>query len=240
MESASVASTALAVANRDWRLRLLAWYVRRRARFGLDGVYVAGLDTAAAAATTGPVLFACTHHAWWDGLLLRLVELELGLDGRIVMDGDTLAQNPYFRWFGALPLYPGLAARSGLRRVVAHLDRPGKAAWYFAQGRHRAQGLRPLGLLPGVETLARMGDFQVVPVSLLYAFRLAPVPAAIIVFGPPVEARTAALEQALVAGLDRAERWIDGESDSVRPLVPPGVVPTEEGPAAKLLRWMTR
>ncbi|MEI6252556.1 MAG: hypothetical protein WCP30_07105, partial [Mycobacteriaceae bacterium] len=53
-------------------------YARRRVGYGLDGVWVTGLQEARAALAEGPVLFAANHVAWWDTLLLVVLHEALG------------------------------------------------------------------------------------------------------------------------------------------------------------------
>lgn len=206
------------------------WFFRRLARArvagALDGLHVSGLDLARESLARGPVIFACTHVAWWDVFVLLLLDEALGGRGRALMDAENLDRLPFFRWVGALPLdrSGGARARSGLRDAAAWPDAPGKALWVFPQGRQRPAHLRPLGLARGIVLLARTSGAPVVPVALDYGFREGERPAAVVRFGAPLtEARDLlpALEVALADGLSHVDRFLDGQPAEFQALVPP-------------------
>lgn len=195
-----------------------AW-VRWRIRRGLDGVWVRGLAGAAEATRRGPVVLAATHASWWDGMVLFPLDDALGRPGRVWMDAENLARLPFFGPLGALPLddrSPG-ALRRSIREASAWLDRPGRALWVFPQGRLRPPWIRPLDLRPGATWLAERLGVPLIPVALAYGFRRAPVPAAVVSFGPPVAprssrsgraARARDLEDALLTELAAADRFL--------------------------------
>ncbi len=239
------ARSPLAVAA--WRL-----YTRWRVRRGLDGVYVAGLAETRARLAEGPVVFAATHVAWWDGLVMLLVDEALGAEGHVLVEASTLRRLPWLRSVGALALdRGGLAARAGLRAAAAVLDRPGRAVWIFPQGRQRPPWLRPLGIRPGVGLVARASGAPIVPVALTYTFREGDRPAALVHLGSPVPADR--LEEALVAGLEVVDRFLDpGAGGPSPPATPPpasaGFFPivasassrTDRGLGARLLSLFSR
>ena len=185
-------------------------YARRRAARGLDGVWVAGLGEARAALAERPVLFAANHVAWWDTLLLLILDEALGGVGWAVMDAENLGKLPFLGWVGALPLDRGSAdsSRRCLEACADLLDRPGRALWIFPQGRQRPAHLRPLDLKRGVQTVHAHNPVDLVTVSINYVFLEREHPAAIVRFSAPMpgaavagEALMPAIEAALLDGL---------------------------------------
>lgn len=222
---------ALAVARALARWRLARVF---------DGIWVDGLDAARQLSRQQPVLFCATHVGWWDGLVLLPVDEALGTDGHVLMDAGQLAKLGFFRWLGALGLdrRSPAAMRRGMREAASVLDRPGRSLWMFPQGRHRPAHLRPLGLQRGVELLAKMTGAAIVPVALTYAFREAPQPSALLSFGAPVADE--GLEAALVAGLERADRFVDTGEPSFSALVEPRGGRVDATPFSRALSWFSR
>ena len=159
------------------------------------------------------------------------------------MDEVNLARLPFFRPLGAIGIGRDPArVLHAFREAETLLERPGRALWVFPQGRQRPSHLRPLYLQRGYETLARRTGAALIPVSLTYAFREAPQPSALLSFGSPVSPPD--LEPALIAGLDRIDRFVEGTaSASAAPFVP--VVPArgsraDLGLGSRLLAWLAR
>lgn len=191
-------------------LRLARPYARHRVARGLDGMWVAGLDQARAALADRPVIFASNHVAWWDTLLLVVLDEALGGRCWAVMDAANLRALPFLGWVGALPLDRGSPERSRqcLENSAALLDRPGRGVWIFPQGRQRPAHLRPLDLKGGVGIMHARSPVDVIVVSLDYVFLERDRPAAIVWFGPPVpgvavggQALLPAIEGGLLDGL---------------------------------------
>jgi 1-acyl-sn-glycerol-3-phosphate acyltransferase len=160
---------------------------------------------------------AANHVGWWDGPCMMLVDEALGAEGAFVLQASSLVRYPYFRWLGAIPLPSSpLAMRSAFRAAKAQLTGPGKTVWFFPQGRERPSWVRPLGLHRGHEVLARSAPL--LPVSIAYAWRDGPLPAACIHVGDAVD--PARLEPAIVDGLARIERFFDDRVGDFVPLVP--------------------
>ena len=204
--------------KRPWALALARMYSRRRLARAMDGVWVHGLPLARAHAERGPVVFCATHAAWWDALVLVALDEALGTDSYALMDARQLAQYPFFAAFGAIGLDRRSPAsmRRGLATALARLGGPA-AVWVFPQGRHRGTHLRPLGLHRGFELLSRAPGVCLIPVALTYAFRDAPQPSVLVSFGAPTS--PAELESALIAGLDRIDRFVEGETGGFDPLI---------------------
>ena len=234
--------TALALAGDTRRPAFLDFarrYARRRAAHGLDGVWVAGLQEVRAALAERPVLVAANHVAWWDTLLLLILDEALDGLGWAVMDAENLRKLPFLGWVGALPLDRSSAesSRRCLESCADLLDRPGRALWIFPQGRQRPAHLRPLDLKRGVQTLHAHNPVDLVAVSLNYVFLEREHPAAIVRFSAPMpgaavagEALMPAVEAALLDGLAAidvaAVAATDGRRARNNPADPlPGFVP---------------
>lgn len=185
-------------------------YTRRRVARHLDGVWVAGLDEARTALAGRPLIFASNHVAWWDTLLLVVIDAALGGQGWALMDAANLRKLRFLGWVGALPLDRSSTenSRRCLESSADLLDRPGRCLWIFPQGRQRPAHLRPLDLKPGVAILHARKPVDVIAVSLDYVFLERDRPAAVIRFAAPMLAREIggqallpAVENALLDGL---------------------------------------
>jgi hypothetical protein len=167
-------------------LRIARPYARRRLAKGLDGVFLTGLGETRAVLAAGPAVIAANHVAWWDPLLLVVLDTVLGGRGYALMDAGNLAKLPFFGWLGALPLGRGAAAAAGLEAGAAVLREPGDHLYLFPQGRQRPPSFRPLGLKPGLGRLIATHPRPILPLSIHYHFREREVPAAILHFGAPI------------------------------------------------------
>lgn len=254
---------ALARAGDTRRPRFLALarrYARRRVARGLDGVWVAGLNEARAALADRPLIFAANHVAWWDVLLLVVLDEALGGLGWALMDSRNLRGLPFFGWLGALPLDRSSPERSSqcLRNSVELLDGPGRGLWIFPQGRQRPAHLRPLDLKRGLQTMHEHNPADIVAVSLNYVFLERDRPAAIVRFAPP--SRTArgtsvlpTVDSALLDGLAAIDAAAIAATDGRRArtdprdplpgfaaLVRPAGWATEDGLGSRALRVLGR
>ena len=163
-------------------------YAHRRVAHRLDGLWVSGLAQARAALSTRPILFAANHVAWWDTLLLLVLDEALGGVGWAVMDAENLRTLPFLGWVGALPLDRSSHERSRecLEASADLLDRPGRALWIFPQGRQRPAHLRPLDLKPGIGIVHARSPVDVIAVSVNYVFLERDRPAAVVRFSSPL------------------------------------------------------
>ena len=224
----AVTSTTTTVSKRrPWAVSLARRYARRQLRAKFDGVFVNGLEHARVVVGSRPVIFACNHVCWWDSFALIVLDEALGGGGHAVMDEANLRRLPFFGAIGAVPV-----ARDGGARLRRQIDdasrlikRPGASLWFFPQGRQRAAHLRPLDLLPGLRLFARHSGADVIPVSLSYLWREAPVPSVVVTLHPPVPAKQpdllAAVEAAIVTGLDAHDYAVDQGLDPGTALLPP-------------------
>lgn len=235
-------------------------YARHRVARGLDGLWVSGLDDARAALAERPLIFAANHVAWWDTLLLVVLDEALGGTGWAVMDSARLRALPFLGWIGALPLDRNSRERSRqcLQACADLLDRPARALWIFPQGRQRPAHLRPLDLKPGLQVIHDHRPVDVVAVSLNYVFLENPRPAAVVRFALPVPGVRGpqllpAVEGALLDGLaaidEAAVAATDGRRARTHPadplpgftaLVPPQRLSAQEGLGARLLNALPR
>jgi 1-acyl-sn-glycerol-3-phosphate acyltransferase len=197
-------------------------YAGWRVAHGLDGLWVSGLRETRTALAERPLLFASNHVAWWDSLLLVVLDEALGGSGWAVMDARNLRKLRFLGWLGALPLDRSSPERSRecLRRVAALLDRPGRSVWIFPQGRQRPAHLRPLDLKHGVQTMHEHNPVGVIAVSIGYVFLERDRPAAMVRFSEPVEAGghdlLPAVEAAMLDGLDRIDAAARDATDGAR------------------------
>lgn len=222
-------------------------YVRWRIARTFDGLWVEGLDQTRRVARREPVIFASNHVAFWDPLVVVAIDEALGTEAYALMDANNLGKLPFFRWVGAVPVDRSTpaASRRGLKLGAALCRGPGHALWLFSQGRPRPAHLRPLDIKPGVRLLARLSKARVVPVSLQYLFREVDQPAIFASFGAPLSWETVAssegpavVEAAIVAGLERVDRFAEHGEGAFEPLVEPERRRIDEGLGARLLAEM--
>ena len=237
-------------------------YARRRVGHGLDGLWVSGLSESRAALADRPLLITANHVAWWDPLLLLVLDEALGGVGWAMMDARNLRKLPFLGWLGALPLDRSSQERSGrcLEACAALLDRPGRALWIFPQGRQRPAHLRPLDLKPGVQIIHAARPVDVVAVSINYIFLETDSPAAVVRFSPPMPgsdvagpALLPAVETALLDGLAAIDAAAMAATDGRRvrshphepfpgfaALVRPAKVGAQDGLGARMLDYLRR
>lgn len=255
----------LAQAGDSRRPRFLYYarrYARHRIGHGLDGLWVSGLDDCRSALAGRPLMFAANHVAWWDPLLLLVLDEALGGVGWAVMDAANLRKLPFLGWVGALPLDRSSPdhSRRCLEASAALLDRPGRSLWIFPQGRQRPAHLRPLDLKPGMQILHASAPVDVVAVSINYVFLEKDSPAAVVRFSPPMpggevagEALLPDVEAAMLDGLAAIDAAALAATDGRRvrshpqepfpgfiALVRPDKVAAQDGLGARLLDYLRR
>lgn len=256
---------ALARAGDARRPRFLAFaraYARHRVARRLDGLWVSGLDQARAALAGRPLIFAANHVAWWDVLLLLVLDEELDGVGWAVMDAENLRKLPFFGWVGALPLDRSSpeSSRQCLESAAVLLDRPGRSIWIFPQGRQRPAHLRPLDLRPGLRIMHAHNPVDIVGVSIDYVFLERDRPAAIVRFSAPIpgdavggEALLPTVERTLLDGLAEIDTAVIAATDGKRarshpqdplpgfvPLVSPPHASAQDGLGARMLQMFDR
>ncbi|MEN0063667.1 MAG: lysophospholipid acyltransferase family protein [Myxococcota bacterium] len=225
-----------------------AWAFRKaiagHLRDGLDGIYASGWKQAQAVSAAGPFILAPTHVAYWDTLLMLYVEDLLGADGYALMERANYDRLPFFGWVGAIPVDRN-NSRPAIRAAVTRLDRPGRMMVVFPQGRQRPSHLRPLDLQRGIELIARQSQAVVQPLALAYAFHESPRPTVYLDFPPAMEVGRDArgflsrLEEELVAGLERIDRWVDEGSGAFDTLVARSTM-VRPGLGMRILGWAAR
>jgi 1-acyl-sn-glycerol-3-phosphate acyltransferase len=234
------------VRRKPWLFALAKRYVRRKFARAFDGIHVEGLEQARALVAREPLILAATHVAWWDALFA--IEMASLLDGEsyCLMDADNLKRLPFFGWVGAVPLDRSSPKRAliDMKAAATLLDRPGRVMWIFPQGRQRPAHLRPLELQPGVRWLTKVSGARVLPMSLTYAFREAPEPAVLASFSSPIPAGSSdllpALEERLVGGLERIDRYVDTGEGSFEEVMRNASRDTGVPLAGRLLSWFGR
>ena len=204
-------------------LRLTRPYARHRVACGLDGLWVHGLADARAALADRPIIFAANHVAWWDPLVLLVLDKALGGVCWAMVDSRSIRTMPFLGWLGALPLDRSNPdrARECLQSCAELLDRPGRAMWIFPQGRQRPAHLRPLDLKGGLSVLHDHNPVDMVVVSLDYVFLERDRPAALVRFSTPISGAVVggpllAAETALLDGLDVIDSAVRAATDGRR------------------------
>jgi 1-acyl-sn-glycerol-3-phosphate acyltransferase len=243
----TVSSTTSSVRSprRPWFLALARRYVRRTVRQKFDGVFITGLNEARAAIAARPMILAANHVCWWDAFVLVTLDEALGGGGHVVMDEENLKRLPFFAALGAVPV-----TRDGGARVRRHLERaaglvkaPGTSLWFFPQGRQRAAHLRPLDFKPGLRLLARRSGADVMPVSLSYVWREAPVPTILVTFHAPIAARSddllESVERVVVSGLEAQDTAVEENGPLGQAWLPAHPIQSaQNGPGSRLLARM--
>ncbi len=243
-------------------LRFARAYAHWRVAHRLDGLWVSGLQQARIALRDRPLVFAANHVAWWDTLLLLVLDEAFGGTAWAVMDAQNLRTLPFLGWLGALPLDRSSHDRSRecLEASADLLDRPGRALWIFPQGRQRPAHLRPLDLKPGIAIINARTPADIIAVSLDYVFLERDRPAAVVRFSAPYRGAEIAgpellstVESGLLDGLADIDAATlaatDGRRARTHPadplpgftaLVPPTRVGPQDGIGGLLLRALHR
>ena len=196
-------------------------------RLGIRAVNLAGL--AADPPESDPVLLVANHVSWWDGFLLRRLQVFLRPRGsfHVVMLERELGQRPFLRLLGGVGLAPGSA--TSLRRLLRELAaarraRPDRVVLFFPQGRIWPSHRRPLGFQGGVRLVARaLAPVTVFPVGLHLEPGQHPASTAFVSVGPPLrvaggEMEASTLERAVQEELDAILRFLSthGEASEAR------------------------
>ncbi len=224
-----------------WALALARVYCRWRCRRDLDGVYVGGLARLRGEVARRPVILAPNHVAWWDVLVLLLLDAALGADLRCLMRADNLRKLPFLGALGAIPLRKGAEAEDDLAAAAAWLDRPGRVLVIFPQGRQQPPHVRPVAFRRGVERLATMAGAVVVPAAWTYGFREAERPTAAIMLGEAGSGEVGRLEDAVAALHAPLDDLLMGAPPTrlgLHALVAPRGGRTDDGVGTRLLAWM--
>ncbi|WP_026826636.1 MULTISPECIES: lysophospholipid acyltransferase family protein [Exiguobacterium] len=117
-----------------------------------------------------PGLFLSTHSAWWDGLIMYMInEHFLRHDIHVLMDEDGLHRFPFFRHLGAFSVKKG--SLSDVRASLAYANElltSGKSVWMFPQGREMPQEQRPVEIESGATLL--LNDRPIQLCAMYYSF----------------------------------------------------------------------
>jgi 1-acyl-sn-glycerol-3-phosphate acyltransferase len=213
-----------ALAFRGFELMFRPWQARRLQRATITGLPHTLIPDR-------PLLLLANHTSWWDGFLLRDVQLALRPRSPLytVMTARELQRFPFLRRLGATPLDTDarigpLAMFRALRTAAQR--RPDCTIAFFPQGRIRPSWTRPLGFQRGLELLVRsIGPCHVVPVALHVEPLNAAAPTAFVVLGPalqvPGEEVTAArVESAVTGRLDELFRLLAAHGEGVHAHLP--------------------
>ncbi|OQX69797.1 MAG: hypothetical protein B6A08_02640 [Sorangiineae bacterium NIC37A_2] len=211
--------------------RLMRVYIRARMRRAFHDVLALGLFEARATVASEPVILALNHVAWWDALLLTVLEGELGAEGFALMDASSLRELSFFRRLGALSLdraHPKKAL-SDLDRAAHLLDRAGRFVAIFPRGAQRPSHF-PLEFRSGIFHLQKRSQATILPIALRYEFLENARPSLLISLGEPLPFEEGARAEQVVPRVEEAVAReltrIDGALESMlqTPLVAPGGV----------------
>lgn len=136
--------------KKKWFNNLFSTFVReRQIRPTFHNIYIRTDDVPT------PGLFLSTHSAWWDGLIMYMInEHFLRHDIHVLMDEDGLRRFPFFRHLGAFSVKKG--SLSDVRASLAYANElltSGKSVWMFPQGQEMPQELRPVEIESGATLL---------------------------------------------------------------------------------------
>ncbi len=197
--------TSLPYSPLAWRLFDLAFGFRMR--LGVRAIRLAGLP--ADLPVGRPIVLVANHASWWDGFLLRRLQVALRPRGsfHVVMLERELRKRPFLRLLGGVGISPGSPA--SFRRLLRSLARarglrPDLVVVFFPQGRIWPSHRRPLGFQGGVRLVARaLAPVIVLPVGLHLEPGQHPASTAFISVGPPLFVEAGSLEP---SALERAVR----------------------------------
>ncbi len=229
---------------------LFARHARSRIARSFAALRVGGGPGARALAAGAPLLVVSNHTAWWDALVALVVSrATFDADGHALMDAENLRRLPFFGRVGAFGVDlddPADGARA-LRYAAGLLDRPGRLAWIFPQGRERPITERPLGFHPGSAEIARLARrARVVPVGLRYELGEEERPVAWVSIGAAfdpdrdVHAGLARQEDAVTAELDRIDAAIRSGDAGAFPVLVKGDASPLDALATRALALLTR
>lgn len=198
--------------------RLMRVYIRARMRRAFHDVIALGLPEARTRIASAPMILALNHVAWWDALLLTVLEGELGAEGFALMDASSLRELSFFRRLGALSLdrdHPKKAL-SDLARAAGLLDRAGRFVAIFPRGEQRPSHF-PLEFRSGVYHLQKRSQTTILPIALRYEFLENSRPSLLIALGEPLSFEqgtradhvVSAVEQAVTQQLGRLDGAIE-------------------------------
>lgn len=209
--------------KRPWFNAWFSGHARGRIQATFGVVRAHGLARTRAVCAEAPALLVANHTAWWDPLVaLHVSQHLLGTDGYAMMDAKNLRRLPFFAFVGAFGVDLDRPADGAavIKYTARLLDRPGRVAWIFPQGRERPITARPLGFRPGSAEIARVArKARAVPVGLRYEFGAEEKPTLYLSLGEPlpierdVAKALGAHEAAVEAELARIERAVRGEGD---------------------------
>lgn len=194
-----------------WRLFDVAFGPRMR--LGVRAVHLAGLP--ADLPESEPILLVANHVSWWDGFLLRRLQVDLRPRGsfHVVMLERELGRRPFLRLLGGVGLSPGsTTSLRGLLRDLAQARsaRPDRVVLFFPQGRIWPSHRRPLGFQGGVRLVARaLAPVTVLPVGLHLEPGQHPASTAFVSVGPQLQVLGRDLEPS------RLERAVQAELDAI-------------------------
>lgn len=155
-----------------------------------SGVRILNKDNATGPADR-PVIYFCTHSAWWDAIVLHLLSSTLVTDRKPFAPMDQAALDHY-RFMARIGMFgveqdSARGAVKFLKTARELLSRHDTSLWVTPQGGFRDPRVRPVDFKPGVAHLARDQSAILIPVAVEYPFWEERKPEVLICFGRPVD-----------------------------------------------------
>ncbi len=209
--------------------RAFGWVFGPRMRLGIHALRMTGLPRHVPVHM--PLLLVSNHVSWWDGFLLRPLQVALrpGDELRVVMLEQELVRRPFLRLLGGVGITPGSPAslRSFLRELRARrASDPSLTVLFFPQGRIWPSHRRPLGFLEGIRAVGRaLAPATILPVGLHLEPGRHPAPTAYLSVGEPSPVGAAGpdpglLEAQVQAQLDRTRAFLATHGEDAETLWP--------------------
>src|SRR5688500_11353963 len=156
--------------------RLMAEYVRRRARSRLAEIRMAGAAALEPwnreSAPQSPLLLIANHSSWWDAMLpIHLSFNRYDFDAYGMMEERQLKRFGFFRKVGMFSVErgDGRAALETIDYAAGLLRGRGRALWLFPQGEIVPNDRRPIAFGSGAaRLLTATGSASVAPVAFRY------------------------------------------------------------------------
>ncbi len=213
----------------SWRLFSVGMRLWRRGK--LAPSLIAGLPASVPA--DRPLLIVANHSSWWDGFLLREVQVALrpGAPFHTAVLEGQLTAHPILARLGGIPLDP--ARPSSMLSLLKVLRRhrtqhPDLVLGWFPQGRIWPATRNPLGFQRGIDAVARaLAPALLLPVSIRIEPLVDPQPTPLMLVGDPIVIQTdvtglsARAERAVTTGLDQINALLDEQGESISHHWPP-------------------
>ena len=221
----------------DFFRLLMSWKLRGH----IEQLYVQNMTlTQEVDIETGAVL-APNHISRWDASLFLTLSEHIGKRAFVFVPHTILAQFPFLRWCGAIPLYTEYPSQAIAQLKQTHkLSEEPTQFWIFPQGQYRPPHLPSLRFKEGATILANHVEYPVIPVAIQYLYRDSKKPTAYISFRPPLPYHCSVndIEGSVKRGLKEIDQFHLGKPDDrFVPLYKRN--PNKEHLSTRILTWFS-